>query len=78
MKNTKSFLNKQAVSQMEREQIKQRQLEGIREAQKRGKQFGRPKINIPEKFYELAEKHSQKEIAQSAAVHPERRAYSQS
>ena len=31
------------VSQMEREQIKQRQLEGIREAQKRGKQFGRPK-----------------------------------
>ena len=50
------------VSQMEREQIKQRQLEGIREAQKRGKQFGRPKINIPENFYELAEKHSQKEI----------------
>ena len=42
------------VSQMEREQIKQRQLEGIREAQKRGKQFGRPKINIPEKFYALA------------------------
>ena len=50
------------VSQMEREQIKQRQLEGIREAKKRGKQFGRPKINIPEKFYELAEKHSQKAI----------------
>lgn len=35
------------VSQMDREQIKQWQLEGIREAQKRGKQFGRPKINIP-------------------------------
>lgn len=50
------------VSQMEREQIKQRQLEGIREAQKRGKQFGRPRINIPKKFYELAGKHSQKEI----------------
>ena len=48
------------VSQMEREQIKQRQLEGIREAQKRGKQFGRPKMTIPENFYDLAEKHRQK------------------
>ena len=44
------------VSQMEREQIKQRQLEGIREAQKRGKQFGRPKINVPPNFYDLAKK----------------------
>ncbi|WP_295527296.1 recombinase family protein [uncultured Streptococcus sp.] len=50
------------VSQMEREQIKQRQLEGIREAQKRGKQFGRPKINVPPNFYDLAKKHRQKEI----------------
>ena len=50
------------VSQMEREQIKQRQLEGIREAQKRGKQFGRPKLNVPPNFYDLAKKHRQKEI----------------
>ena len=50
------------VSQMEREQIKQRQLEGIREAKKRGKQFGRPKINVPPNFYDLAKKHRQKEI----------------
>ena len=50
------------VSQIEREQIKQRQLEGIREAQKRGKQFGRPKINVPPNFYDLAKKYRQKEI----------------
>lgn len=47
------------VSQMEREQIKQRQLEGIREAQKRGKQFGRPKLNVPPNFYDL-EKNTDK------------------
>ncbi len=50
------------VSQMEREQIKQRQREGIREAKKRGKQFGRPKLNVPPNFYDLAKKHRQKEI----------------
>lgn len=50
------------VSQMEREQIKQRQQEGIREAKKRGKQFGRPKLNVPPNFYDLAKKHRQKEI----------------
>lgn len=38
------------VSQMEREQIKQRQMEGIREAKKRGKRFGRPQIKIPDEF----------------------------
>lgn len=48
------------VSQMEREQIKQRQLEGIREAQKRGKQFGRPKLNVPPNFYALAKKTDKK------------------
>lgn len=50
------------VSQMEREQIKQRQREGIREAKKRGKQFGIPKLNVPPNFYDLAKKHRQKEI----------------
>ena len=38
------------VSQMEREQIKQRQMEGIHEAKKRGKRFGRPQIKIPDEF----------------------------
>ncbi|WP_314549953.1 recombinase family protein [uncultured Gemella sp.] len=38
------------VSQMEREQIKQRQMEGIHEAKKRGKRFGRPQLKIPDEF----------------------------
>lgn len=38
------------VSQMEREQIKQRQMEGIHEAKKRGKKFGRPQLKIPDEF----------------------------
>jgi len=47
------------VSQMEREQIKQRQMEGIREAQKRGKRFGRPQIKIPNEFLAIAERYNQ-------------------
>ena len=47
------------VSQMEREQIKQRQMEGIREAQKRGKRFGRPQITIPNEFLVIAERYNQ-------------------
>jgi len=47
------------VSQMEREQIKQRQMEGIREAQKRGKRFGRPQIKIPNEFLVIAERYNQ-------------------
>ena len=38
------------VAQMERENIHQRQIEGIREAKKRGVRFGRPQIQIPEQF----------------------------
>ena len=38
------------ASQMEREQIKQRQMEGIHEAKKRGKRFGRPQLKIPDEF----------------------------
>ena len=38
------------VSQMEREQIKHRQMEGIHEAKKRGKRFGRPQLKIPDEF----------------------------
>ena len=44
---------------MEREQIKQRQMEGIREAQKRGKRFGRPQIKIPNEFLVIAERYNQ-------------------
>lgn len=48
------------VSQMEREQIMQRQMEGIREAQKRGKRFGRPQIKIPEEFTEISDLYRRK------------------
>lgn len=48
------------VSQMEREQIKQRQMEGIREAQKRGKRFGRPQIKIPEEFTKISDLYRRK------------------
>lgn len=41
------------VAQMERENIKQRQMEGIREAKKRGVQFGRPPLELPEQFDEV-------------------------
>ena len=38
------------VAQIERENIHQRQMEGIREAKKKGIKFGRNEIEIPEKF----------------------------
>ena len=45
------------VSQMEREQIKQRQMEGIHEAKKRGKRFGRTQIKIPDEFLVAVESY---------------------
>jgi DNA invertase Pin-like site-specific DNA recombinase len=42
------------VAQVGRENTHQRQLEGIREAKKRGVQFSRPRIPIPEQFDEVA------------------------
>ena len=50
------------VAQFEREQIRQRQLEGIREAKKRGTKFGRPKLEIPEEFEAVVEKYYNHEI----------------
>ena len=38
------------VAQSERENIKQRQMEGIRAAQERGVKFGRPRLTIPDEF----------------------------
>ena len=43
------------VAQVERENIHQRQKEGIREAQNKGIKFGRPPINLPNTFTELLE-----------------------
>ena len=41
------------VAQMERENIHQRQLEGIAEAKRRGIKFGRPEIKIPKNFKDI-------------------------
>lgn len=50
------------VAQIERENIHQRQMEGIREAKKRGVKFGRSKIKIPEEFYYIANKWMEREL----------------
>ena len=41
------------VAQIERENIKQRQMEGIKEAHKKGISFGRPKSALPDDFEEV-------------------------
>jgi DNA invertase Pin-like site-specific DNA recombinase len=41
------------VSQVERENIHQRQKEGIAEAKKRGKKFGRPELPVSDNFSEI-------------------------
>ena len=41
------------VAQIERENTKQRQAEGIRIAKEKGVQFGRPKHDFPEQFEEI-------------------------
>lgn len=42
------------VAQIERENTHVRQMEGIREAKKRGVRFGRPKCEVPEEFEAVA------------------------
>ena len=58
------------VSQMEREQIKQRQMEGIHEAKKRGKRFGRPQLKIPDEFLVAVEcyNHNMLTISEGAKL----------
>lgn len=51
------------VAQVERENTHQRQLEGIREAKKRGVRFGRPRIPIPETFDTVADDVRNKKIS---------------
>jgi len=50
------------VAQFEREQIKQRQMEGIREAKKKGKKFGRPKLVVPNNLPNVIDQYKKKEI----------------
>ena len=50
------------VAQIERENIKQRQKEGIHVAKCRGVQFGRPRKNIPDNFDDVKGKWEKSEI----------------
>ena len=50
------------VAQNERENIRQRQAEGIAAAKKRGVRFGRPKKALPENFFEVQERWQRGEI----------------
>ena len=56
------------VAQVERENIKQRQAEGIASAKARGVQFGRQKMPIPESFYDLWGRSQWREITARAAA----------
>lgn len=56
------------VAQIERENIKQRQKEGIHAAKCRGVQFGRPRKNIPDNFDDVKGKWEKSEINSRQAV----------
>ena len=56
------------VAQVERDNIKQRQKEGIYEAKKRGVIFGRPRLLIPEEFEEIARSWRRGEISLRAGA----------
>lgn len=51
------------VAQIERENTYQRQMEGIREAKKKGVKFGRSKKEIPKDFEKIAGKWKRKELS---------------
>ncbi len=56
------------VAQTERENIRQRQMEGIAAAKLRGVQFGRPRKPMPEGFFHLKERWERKEISSRQAA----------
>ena len=56
------------VAQTERENIRQRQMEGIAAAKLRGVQFGRPRKPVPEVFFHLKERWERKEISSRQAA----------
>ena len=56
------------VAQTERENIRQRQMEGIAAAKQRGVKFGRQKKRVQEEFARLREKWMQKEVSSREAA----------
>lgn len=56
------------VAENERDNIRQRQAEGIKAAKARGVKFGRPKKELPENFEEIMEKWENKEITAKKAA----------
>ena len=56
------------VAQVERENIKQRQAEGIAAATAKGVRFGREKMPIPEEFYALRTRYREGSITARAAA----------
>ena len=56
------------VAQTERENIRQRQLEGIEAARRRGVRFGRPRMDVPEEFGELMEAWKKRAITSREAA----------
>ncbi len=55
------------VAQNERETMKIRQVEGIKNAKAREVKFGRPKIDLPDNFNDIANKYIKKEITSKQA-----------
>lgn len=56
------------VAQTEREFISQRQMEGIEAAKRKGKKFGRPEKEMPEKFEEICRRCKQGELSTRQAA----------
>lgn len=56
------------VAQTERENIHQRQMEGIAAAKLRGVKFGRPRKDVPERFWQLKKDWEDKKITSREAA----------
>ncbi len=56
------------VAQTERENIRQRQMEGIAAAKLRGVRFGRPRKPVPEQFWQLKQEWENKKITSREAA----------
>lgn len=56
------------VAQTERENIKQRQKEGISAARQRGVQFGRPRMEVPEAFWQMKRSWKNGELSSREAA----------